>query len=798
MPASVPSRSLHTLWAAAALLLLAAPAAADRDGSYGYFRVIEGSATVTQAGSGGRAAAELNQPVLAGDRLWVPRNGRLEVVLSDGNLLRVDGDTELLFERLADSPESNDRQTVLRLLDGNIQLIVRRGGGEPPRVDTPNATVYVQDEGSYRIGTGDEEWTEVVVREGYAEVVTERGSAVVREDEQAWVDGVRDPRVDVQDADARDGLERWAERLDDDYESDGDRYAYLDPDLRYQGSSLHRYGSWVNYNRSWVWRPRVALGWRPYHLGRWAYTPAGYFWITSEPWGWVPYHYGTWDYAPTYGWVWYPGRTFAPAWVYWYWGSSHVGWCPVGYYTHWYNRGWGHGFRHGVYGWVGGHWGLYDDWSFVAYDHFSRRDLHRWARGGRDLRETRPGGLGRGILTTDTRSLTPDRLGDPRDVQEVLRRRDVTPRRAAGGDLPDVTPFIERRNELPPEVMRRVAVERPGDAPEGSPLRPRIAIDRRDGGAAGGSEDRPVAGGNTPRAVPARPDQPATDSGGDAWRVRPRDRGEAGAPEAPRAVPARPARPPESDTAPEAWRVRRRDDGEAGASDAPRAVPERRSSPPESDGDSGDTRRAAPEERRTPPAESDSGGESWRVRERETAATAPTAKPARAAPEPPTASRRSVPTARWPSRARPAPRAKPAERSAAPPAATRAAQPSAPPPRPARPPARRKPARARPTAPRPHPRAARAATPPPRAPAPPRAPRPPQAAAAEAAQPPPAREARTRPRALRTVSPAAAAAATAETSVDSPAQILRCAQDDGGTSSLSGAKQAGAGAVVFR
>ncbi|HEX9671336.1 MAG TPA: DUF6600 domain-containing protein, partial [Thermoanaerobaculia bacterium] len=546
MPASVPSRSLHTLWAAAALLLLAAPAAAERDGSYGYFRVIEGSATVTQAGSGTRAAAELNQPVLAGDRLWVPRNGRLEVVLSDGNLLRVDGDTELLFERLADSPDSDDRQTVLRLLDGNIQLEVRRGGGEPPRIDTPNATVYVQEEGSYRIGTGDEEWTEVVVREGYAEVVTERGSAVVRDDEQAWVDGVRDPRVDVQDAGARDALERWAGRLDDEYDSDGDgdRYAYLDPDLRYQGSSLHRYGSWVNYNHSWVWRPRVAVGWRPYHYGRWAYTPAGYFWVTSEPWGWVPYHYGTWDYVPAYGWLWYPGRTFAPAWVYWYWGSSHIGWCPVGYYTHWYNRGWGGGFRHGVYGWVGGDWGHFGDWNFVPYNHFGRRDLHRWARAGRDLRDTRPGGLGRGILTTDTRSLTPDRLGDPRGAQEILRRRDVTPRGAAG-DLPDVTPFIERRNELPPEVRRRVIAERPGDAPEDSPLRPRIAIDRRDGGSSGASEGPRAIGGDSPRAVPARPDRPATDAGGEAWRVRPRDRGEGGASDAPRAVPARPARPPE-------------------------------------------------------------------------------------------------------------------------------------------------------------------------------------------------------------------------------------------------------------
>ena len=39
--------------------------------------------------------------------------------------------------------------------------------------------------------------------------------------------------------------------------------------------------------------------------------------------------------------------------TYWYWGESYVGWCPTGYYTHFYGNRYG-GFRHGVYGWAGG------------------------------------------------------------------------------------------------------------------------------------------------------------------------------------------------------------------------------------------------------------------------------------------------------------------------------------------------------------------------------------------------------------------------------------------------------------
>lgn len=465
---------VSSIWLAAALLIaaLAGPAAADEDGSYGYIRALDGSATLMQTGSGTRSDAEINQPLLAGDRLWVPARSRVEVVLADRNLVRIDGNSELLLERLAASPDANDRATVLRLLEGNIQLIVTTDslGDELPRVETANSTIYIQNFGTYRITAEREDWSEVVVRKGSAEVVTDRGSLVVRADERALIEGVEGEDSGIRAADAFDPLERWGRQLNDEYAS-ADLRHIEDDNLRYQAAPLARHGSWVYVDSRPYWRPRVAVGWTPYSLGRWSWTPSGITWISYEPWGWVPYHYGTWDYFPAYGWVWAPGYRFAPAWVYWYWGPSYAGWCPVGYYT----RYWGHhGYRHGVYGWAGGHWDDWNRWNFVPYDHFGRRDQRRYAvpvdRSNQGRME-----LPRGIITTDTKGIGPDKWKNPEAVMRTLRTQAEKGGKlvTAKGDLPDVTPFITRAPKLPEDVRRTVMAtdtEKPGL--QGTPLAP--------------------------------------------------------------------------------------------------------------------------------------------------------------------------------------------------------------------------------------------------------------------------------------------------------------------------------------
>src|SRR5262249_17293135 len=46
-------------------------------------------------------------------------------------------------------------------------------------------------------------------------------------------------------------------------------------------------------------------------------------------WGWIVYHYGRWVWDDGLGWVWVPGRQWAPAWVDWRRSSRHIGWAPL-------------------------------------------------------------------------------------------------------------------------------------------------------------------------------------------------------------------------------------------------------------------------------------------------------------------------------------------------------------------------------------------------------------------------------------------------------------------------------------
>lgn len=429
------------------------------DGSYSYVRVLEGSATLLQGESGVRDQLQVNQPILVGDRVWVAPRGRLELVLSDRNLLRIDAGSEVVFEALAGSPDRQDPLTVIRLLEGNLQMVIASDflGDGLPRVDTPNATVYAVDYGTFRVTADGSDWTEVVARNGSAEVVTRNGSLLVHEDERAVVEGERRPVERVDRAGRMDALEIWGARLDREA-----RYAaapYVDESIRYESASLNRYGSWVTIDGRAAWRPRVSVDWRPYWNGRWSHSPLGYTWVSYEPWGWVPYHYGTWDHVPGYGWTWFPGAHFAPAWVYWYWTDLYVGWVPVGYYTRYYHPFFGFevGFRFGTYGWAGGHWSNYRRWNFCDLDYFGRGHQHHHVYGGDRFGERHGYAVPRrGLVTTDTRGLPRGLAVERGRAVEVLAARTRGPR----ADLPDVTPFVARERKLDTSIRDRVLVER--------------------------------------------------------------------------------------------------------------------------------------------------------------------------------------------------------------------------------------------------------------------------------------------------------------------------------------------------
>jgi hypothetical protein len=435
------------------LVATALPSAFAEDGRYGFYRVVEGSADVLR--DGGTEEAQPNLPLLTGDRLWTGRNARVEVVLPDGTVVRVGSETQLSFDDLAESSDAEAGGTLLHLERGELQLVTddTAGVGAYPRIDAPSATVYLEGAGSYRIEAGAER-TGIVVRRGNADVMTRGGSTRLQAGDQLFVDGDEAPAVAT--AGALSSLERWGTSLEEEYRRAGVD-GRVDDRLAYSASSMEGHGNWVEVDDQQAWQPDVASDWSPYTDGRWADTPSGMTWVSHEPWGWVPYHYGSWNYANGWGWLWYPGRVYAPAWVYWYWGPSHVGWVPIGYYSNYYYGGWGwdYGFGFGVHGWAGGYVGYWDRWNFVDCGRVYDDNIGHHTRYANQLGVDE---MPRGVLATDTRPL---RNGVATRPNEAIRALTGDPSRGAGSDMPDLTSFVAREAGVgSDEVQRALPVDR--------------------------------------------------------------------------------------------------------------------------------------------------------------------------------------------------------------------------------------------------------------------------------------------------------------------------------------------------
>ena len=443
----------------------AAIAQSGIDGSYGYFRALDGSATLIQSDTGERVRVTVNEPILVGDRVFVSGGSRAELVLADRNLLRIGDEAELSFRALANSGDSNDPASVLELARGTLQLVIAQDqlGQDYPTVVTPNATVVAQTYGSLLIVVDDDRRTEVAVRQGRVEVHTEAEAAEVREGESLFVGGARGENMEFAAAPSLDRLERWGNDLLD-YDR-GEYAEYVDSDLQYGASSLDDNGSWVDSGGGYAWRPHVSVGWAPYQNGRWRHTPSGMFWVSYEPWGWTPYHYGYWDLHLSLGWLWYPGHRFASAHVYWYWGPSYAGWIPSGYYWRHYGNHYGNrfGYYYGVYGHVGGGFGPYRHWTFLPHDRLGHRRQHFYSVNGRDLGR-RQSSLERGVLFTDTRSLRPDSWRRPDQTLSRLRRAGSRDGRV----LSDASSFVERSPRLTQEIERVTLTGRDGRSAGGA------------------------------------------------------------------------------------------------------------------------------------------------------------------------------------------------------------------------------------------------------------------------------------------------------------------------------------------
>jgi hypothetical protein len=329
-----------------------------------HISVVTGQADLEHDGKVERA--EANMLLLAGDRLRTTR-GRLEVLFDDGSALHLDehSTVDLLSASL------------IRLRAGRLRLLVARTTSSNPieyRIDAAAGATVIRSPGEYRVAVAEGRSSDfdlrVIVLRGLAEVSNESGRTTVRTGSEVFasLNRMPSPPYSINSA-TTDDFERWAqEQIDARLSVESSRY--LPEDVRYDAGVFDNYGSW-GYESSYggyVWYPRVAYGWRPYHYGNWKYySHYGWTWHGYDRWSWATHHYGRWGYAGR--WYWVPTAGWSPAWVAWGYAPGYVSWCPLG----WGGKavfGFSVGVRYGsIYG--GPIYGPFNAWTVVHARSFS-------------------------------------------------------------------------------------------------------------------------------------------------------------------------------------------------------------------------------------------------------------------------------------------------------------------------------------------------------------------------------------------------------------------------------------------
>jgi hypothetical protein len=95
----------------------------------------------------------------------------------------------------------------------------------------------------------------------------------------------------------------------------------------------------ANVAMTFVWKPSPEYAmvstvdqspqYVPYSNGQWVNSDAGWYFKAPTPWEETVHHQGRWVNSPSAGWMWVPGRVWAPAWVDWKQNDDYVSWAPL-------------------------------------------------------------------------------------------------------------------------------------------------------------------------------------------------------------------------------------------------------------------------------------------------------------------------------------------------------------------------------------------------------------------------------------------------------------------------------------
>jgi hypothetical protein len=299
---------------------------------------LTGNVSFTPAGENDWVQAQVNRPVVTGDKLWTDASARAELQIGAATV-RLNQSTSFDFLNL------DDQTAQMELTQGALNLDVRRlRGNETYEVDTPTIAFVANRVGDYRIDVNPGGYTVVTARRGGGDAIGEGGKRIRIEEGQSvrFNDSqLNDYRVDQ--IGAPDTFDSFATERNQRYVQAAPNNNYVSEDV-VGSEDLDQYGTWDDAPEyGHVWYPNnVAADWAPYHDGNWSWVdPWGWTWVDNSPWGYAPFHYGRWAYVGS-RWGWVPGPVdiapvYAPALVAFVGGSGFsVGFSiggPIGWFA---------------------------------------------------------------------------------------------------------------------------------------------------------------------------------------------------------------------------------------------------------------------------------------------------------------------------------------------------------------------------------------------------------------------------------------------------------------------------------
>lgn len=171
----------------------------------GELSLMEGSVSLRPAAGDTWAIPDSNVVLGSGDRLWVDTVGHLEVEFGS-TAVRMASETELDLTRV------EVKLLQMLLSQGSIDVRIRNADtAKSYEVDAPNAAIFLEQNGEYRIDVSPNgDTTRLTTWSGHAQVAAAGRTFPVDSGQMVWVRGDSTTAYEVLDAGPMDAFDRWA------------------------------------------------------------------------------------------------------------------------------------------------------------------------------------------------------------------------------------------------------------------------------------------------------------------------------------------------------------------------------------------------------------------------------------------------------------------------------------------------------------------------------------------------------------------------------------------------------------